>query len=956
MANDKIVIKGAREHNLKNIDLTIPRDKLVVMTGLSGSGKSSLAFDTIYADGQRRYVESLSSYARMFLGQMEKPDVDEISGLSPAISIDQRTTSKNPRSTVGTVTEIYDYLRLLFARIGVPHCPVCGREITQQTVDQMVDAVLDLHEGTRFMVLAPVVRARKGTQQKEFEAARKGGYARVRVNGEIYDLDEDIPLEKNKKHDVDIVVDRLVKNEEVRSRLADSIETAIGLTGGLVTISVVDGEDMQFSQSYACPEHGTSIEELSPRMFSFNNPFGACETCTGLGTFMKVDPDLVIPNKNLSIRDRAIKASGWYYAEGSMSEMYYLGLGKRFGFTLDTKIKDMSEEAVHAILYGTGGEKIAMHRENEFGSGNYVTDFEGVIPNLERRFRETNSEWMKEEIALVMSGVECPDCHGLRLKPASLAVTVGGKNISELTLGSVAEELAFVRGLELTEREHMIGDGILKEIGERLGFLESVGLGYLTLARGAASLSGGESQRIRLATQIGSALTGVLYVLDEPSIGLHQRDNDKLIATLKRLRDLGNTLIVVEHDEDTIRQADFIVDIGPGAGIHGGELVAAGTLADIEREPRSITGAYLSGKKAIAVPEKRRRGNGRYLEVLGAAQNNLKDLDVKFPLGVMTVVTGISGSGKSSLVNEILYKRLSADLNGARRQAGKHKELLGEEWVDKVIGIDQSPIGRTPRSNPATYTGVFTDIRTLFAQTQEAKMRGYGPGRFSFNVKGGRCEACQGDGILTIEMHFLPDIEVPCEVCKGARYNRETLEVHYKDKNIRDVLEMTADEAAVFFENQPKIHRKIKTLVDVGLGYIKLGQSATTLSGGEAQRVKLALELARRDTGQTVYILDEPTTGLHIEDVRKLLKVLDKLVDAGNTVIVIEHSLDIIKRGDYVIDLGPEGGGAGGEVVATGTPEQVAQNPRSFTGQYLAPLLASSPKEAAKAKKKPARR
>ncbi len=939
MGKDKIIIRGAREHNLKNIDLEIPRDKLVVMTGLSGSGKSSLAFDTIYADGQRRYVESLSSYARMFLGQMEKPDVDDIQGLSPAISIDQRTTSKNPRSTVGTVTEIYDYLRLLYARIGIPHCPECGRVISQQTVDQMVDEVLRLPEGTRFMVLAPVVRARKGTQQKEFEAARRAGYARVRVDGEMLDLDEEIVLEKNKKHTVEVVVDRLVVNAEVRGRLADSLETAIGLTGALVTVSVVGGADMPFSQSYACPEHGTSIDELSPRMFSFNNPFGACEKCTGLGTFMKVNPDLVLPNRNLSLREKAVKASGWYYAEGSMSEMYYLGLGKRYGFTLDTPIKEMSEEAVNAILYGTGGEKIKMHRENEFGSGSYVTDFEGVIPNLERRFRETSSEWMKEEISLVMSGVECPDCHGQRLKPASLAVTVGGANISQLTDGSVVEELSFFEGLRLTEREHLIGDGILKEIKERLGFLNSVGLGYLTLARGAASLSGGESQRIRLATQIGSALTGVLYVLDEPSIGLHQRDNDKLIATLKRLRDLGNTLIVVEHDEETIRQADFIVDIGPGAGVHGGELVAVGTLADIEAEPRSITGQYLSGKKAIKVPAKRRKGNGRFLEVRGATQNNLRGINVKFPLGVMTSVTGISGSGKSSLVNEILYKRLAADLNGARSHAGRHQDLLGEEWVDKVIGIDQSPIGRTPRSNPATYTGVFADIRSLFSQTQDAKVRGYGPGRFSFNVKGGRCEACEGDGILKIEMHFLPDIFVPCEVCKGARYNRETLEVRYKDKNISEVLNMTADEAAAFFENQPKIHRKIKTLVDVGLGYIKLGQSATTLSGGEAQRVKLALELARRDTGQTVYILDEPTTGLHAEDVRKLLKVLNKLVDAGNTVIVIEHNLDVIKQADHVIDLGPEGGNAGGLVVAQGTPEQVAKSKESFTGQYLAPLL-----------------
>ncbi len=951
MANDKIVIKGAREHNLKNIDVTIPRDKLVVMTGLSGSGKSSLAFDTIYADGQRRYVESLSSYARMFLGQMEKPDVDEITGLSPAISIDQRTTSKNPRSTVGTVTEVYDYLRLLYARIGIPHCPKCGKVISQQTVDQMVDRALELPGGTKFMVLAPVVRQRKGTQAKEFEAARRGGYARVRVDGHIYDLDEEITLEKNKKHSVDIVVDRLVMNDEIRSRLADSLETAIELSGGLATVSVVDGEDIQFSQSYACPEHGVSVEELSPRMFSFNNPIGACETCTGLGNFMKVDEKLILPNHNLSIKEKAIKASGWYYAEGSMSEMYYLGLGKQYGFTLDTKIKDMKKEAVQALLYGTGGEKIEMHRENEFGSGRYVTDFEGIIPNLERRFRETSSDWMKEEIALVMSSVQCPDCHGQRLKPTSLAVTVGGKNISQLTELSVTEELSFIKSLELDKREHLIGDGVLKEVGERLGFLQSVGLGYLTLMRGAASLSGGESQRIRLATQIGSALTGVLYVLDEPSIGLHQRDNDRLIATLKRLRDLGNTLIVVEHDEDTIRAADYIVDIGPGAGIHGGELVAAGSIEDVKAAKDSITGAYLSGRKNIKIPAERRKGHGKYLEIVGAKQNNLKNVDVKFPLGTMVSVTGISGSGKSSLVNEILYKRLAADLNGARTFAGEHEVLHGEEWVDKVIGIDQSPIGRTPRSNPATYTGVFTDIRTLFSQLQEAKIRGYGPGRFSFNVKGGRCEACEGDGILKIEMHFLPDIFVPCEVCKGARYNRETLEVRYKDKNIAEVLAMTADEALLFFENQPKIRRKIKTMVDVGLGYIKLGQSATTLSGGEAQRMKLSLELAKRDTGQTVYIMDEPTTGLHTEDVKKLLKVLNRLVDAGNTVVVIEHNLDVIKQSDWIIDLGPEGGNAGGEVVAVGTPEQVAKNKKSFTGQYLAPVLAKGVKTS---KKEPA--
>ena len=939
MSIDKIIIKGAREHNLKNIDITLPRDELIVMTGLSGSGKSSLAFDTIYADGQRRYVESLSSYARQFLGQMEKPDVDEIQGLSPAISIDQKTTSRNPRSTVGTVTEVYDYLRLLYARIGVPHCPVCGRVISQQTVDQMVDEILRLPDKTRFQVLAPVVRGRKGTQQKEFDAARRAGFARVRVDGSIYDLDEEIVLEKNKKHDVEIVVDRLVIADDVRSRLADSLETALNLTGALVTIDVIDGEAMTFSQSYACPEHGVSIEELAPRMFSFNNPFGACETCTGLGTFMKVDPSLILPNKNLSIRESAIKASGWYYAEGSISEMYYIGLGKRYGFTLDTKIRDMSPEAVDAILYGTKGEKLHMRRETESGSGQYNTDFEGIIPNLERRFRETSSAWMKEEIQSFMTGVECPDCSGDRLKPTSLAVTVGNINISKFTQLSVREELDFINALSLTERENMIANGILKEIRERLGFLQSVGLDYLTLARNAATLSGGESQRIRLATQIGSALTGVLYVLDEPSIGLHQRDNEKLIATLRRLRDLGNTLIVVEHDEDTMRAADYLVDIGPGAGVHGGEVVAAGTIQDVCNEPRSITGQYLSGKKQISVPKKRRSGTGKFIEICGAVQNNLKNLDVRIPLGAMTCVTGISGSGKSSLINEILYKRLAQDLNGARMKPGKHSDMLGLEYVDKVIGIDQSPIGRTPRSNPATYTGVFTDIRNLFAQTQDAKIRGYGQGRFSFNVKGGRCEACEGDGIIKIEMHFLPDIYVPCEVCKGARYNRETMEVKYKDKNIYEVLEMTVEEACNFFENIPRIHRKLKTIVDVGLGYIKMGQSATTLSGGEAQRVKLALELAKRETGQTVYILDEPTTGLHVADVHKLVKVLDKLVDAGNTVIVIEHNLDIIKRADYIIDLGPEGGGAGGEIIATGTPEEVAACAKSYTGQYLKPLL-----------------
>ena len=939
MNNDKIVIKGAREHNLKNVNLTIPRDKLIVMTGLSGSGKSSLAFDTIYADGQRRYMESLSSYARQFLGQMEKPDVDDIQGLSPAISIDQKTTNRNPRSTVGTVTEIYDYLRLLYARIGVPHCPICGRVISQQTVDQMVDAILALPKGTKFQVLAPVVRGRKGTQQKELEAARRGGYARVRIDGNIYDLDEEISLEKNKKHTVEIVVDRLVINDTVQSRLADSLETAIALTGGLVTIDVNGGEEMQFSQSYACPDHGISIDELEPRMFSFNNPFGACERCTGLGTFMRVDPELIIPNKDLSIREGAIKASGWYYAEGSISEMYYKGLGKKYGFTLDTPVKEMSAEAVNAILYGTGGERIEMHRENEFGSGRYLNEFEGIVNNLERRFRETSSEWMKEEIATVMNGVECPDCHGKRLKPTSLAVTVGGVNISDLCEMSVRQELNFINDIQLTDQEHRIGDGILKEVRERLGFLQSVGLDYLTLSRGASGLSGGESQRIRLATQIGSALTGVLYVLDEPSIGLHQRDNDKLIATLKRLRDLGNTLVVVEHDEDTMRQADYIVDIGPGAGVHGGEVVAEGSVEDICKAPRSITGAYLSGRKRIEVPATRRKGNGKKLRIVGAAENNLKNVNVDIPLGKMICVTGVSGSGKSSLINEIFYKALAMELNGAKRRPGKYKEIKGLENVDKVIGIDQAPIGRTPRSNPATYTGVFTDIRNVFAQTQDAKMRGYGPGRFSFNVKGGRCEACEGDGIVQIEMHFLPDIFVPCEVCKGARYNRETLEVKYKDKSIADVLDMTVEEACTFFANIPRIHRKLQTLLDVGLGYIKLGQSATTLSGGEAQRVKLALELAKRETGQTVYVLDEPSTGLHVADVHKLITVLDRLVDAGNTVVIIEHNLDIIKRADYIIDLGPEGGDEGGTIVATGTPEEVAKVPASYTGKYLGPIL-----------------
>ena len=952
LANDKIVIKGAREHNLKNVNLTLPREKFIVMTGLSGSGKSSLAFDTIYADGQRRYVESLSSYARMFLGRMDKPDVDEVTGLSPAISIDQKTTSHNPRSTVGTVTEIYDYLRLLYARVGVPHCPVCGRVISQQSVDEMVDAVLKLEEGTKFQVLAPVVRQRKGTQQKELDAARRAGYARVKIDGNMYDLDEEIALEKNIKHTVEIVVDRLAMRKGIRGRLADSLETALALTGGVAEVDVIGGECMTFSQNFACPEHGISISDLSPRLFSFNNPLGACEKCTGLGTFMRVDEERILPNRDLSIREGAVKASGWYYAEGSVAEMYYLGLGKKYGFTLDTPIKEMSAEAVNALLYGTNEEKIEMHRTNEFGSGVYYNTFEGIVENLERRFRETNSEWMKEEIGSFMSGVECPACHGKRLKPVVLAVTIGGKNISDFCEMSIRDELKFIADNEpnLTEKQKQIGGQIMKEIKNRLQFLQSVGLDYLTLARSAGTLSGGESQRIRLTTQIGSALSGVLYVLDEPSIGLHQRDNDKLIATLKNLRDLGNTVIVVEHDEDTMRSADYIVDVGPGAGVHGGEIVAAGSVKDICKAKRSITGDYLSGRKRIEVPQTRRPGNGNFLTVKGARENNLRNIDVKFPLGEFVCVTGISGSGKSSLINEILYKTLACELNSARSRAGKCDGVEGLEFVDKVIGIDQQPIGRTPRSNPATYTGVFNDIRTVFSQTQDAKMRGYGPGRFSFNVRGGRCEACEGNGILQIEMHFLPDVYVPCEVCKGARYNRETLEVKYKEKTISDVLNMTVEEAVVFFANQPKIARKLQTLLDVGLGYVTLGQSATTLSGGEAQRVKLANELARRSTGKTVYILDEPTTGLHMADVHRLIEVLQKLVDAGNTVIVIEHNLDLIKCADYIIDLGPEGGSAGGIIVAEGTPEQVAEVPGSFTGQYLKPLLEKDAKLRAEGK------
>lgn len=941
MGIEKIVIKGARENNLKNVNLELPRDKLIVFTGLSGSGKSSLAFDTIFADGQRRYMESLSSYARQFLGQMEKPDVDLIEGLSPAISIDQKTTSKNPRSTVGTVTEIYDYLRLLYARIGIPHCPVCGREIKQQTVDQMVDRVLELPERSRIQVMAPIVRRRKGEHAKEFEAARKSGYVRVRIDGNMYDLSEEIKLEKNKKHSIEIVVDRLIVREDIRSRLSDSLETAIGLTGGLALVSMEGGNEILFSQNYACPDHGVSIGELEPAMFSFNNPVGACEKCTGLGTFMKVDPDLIVPNKNLSIRGGAIKASGWYFGGdgGTIAQMYYDALAEHYGFSLDTPFGELPEKAQNVLFYGTNGQRIKMTRRNEYGEGIYQTEFEGIVNNLERRFRETQSSFIRDEIAQCMSTMLCPDCHGERLKKEMLAVTVGGKNISEFCKMSVSEALAFIDSIELNEHDQMIAHQIFKELTSRLRFLESVGLDYLTLSRSAGTLSGGESQRIRLATQIGSSLVGVLYILDEPSIGLHQKDNDKLIATLKRLRDLGNTLIVVEHDEDTMRAADYIVDVGPGAGVHGGEIVCAGTAEEICACERSITGQYLSGRKKIEVPKKRRTGNGLYLKVVGAAENNLKNINVNIPLGVFTCVTGVSGSGKSSLVNEIIYKQLAKELNGARTKAGKHKAIKGIENLDKIVDITQSPIGRTPRSNPATYTGVFTDIRELFAMTADAKTRGYGASRFSFNVKGGRCEACQGDGIVQIAMHFLPDIFVPCDVCKGKRYNRETLEVKYKGKTIADVLDMTVEEALSFFSAVPKISRRIQTLYDVGLGYIKLGQSATTLSGGEAQRVKLATELSRRSTGKTLYILDEPTTGLHTADVHRLIDMLTRLVEGGNSVLVIEHNLDVIKTADYIIDMGPDGGDRGGTVIAQGTPEEVAETKGSYTGFYLKKIL-----------------
>ena len=940
MPQDKISVRGAREHNLKNIDVDIPRDKLVVMTGLSGSGKSSLAFDTIYAEGQRRYVESLSSYARLFLGQMDKPDVDSIDGLSPAISIDQKTTSKNPRSTVGTVTEIYDYLRLLYARIGVPHCPTCGREIKTQSVDQIVDKVLKMDEGTRIQILAPVVRARKGEHAKELESARKGGFVRVRVDGIMYDLSENIKLEKNKKHNVDVVVDRLVIKEDIRSRLADSIETASKLTNGLILVNIPDKEDILFSQSYACPDHGACIDELSPRMFSFNAPYGACPKCTGLGVFMRLDPDRIIPDKNKSVAEGGIKAGGWAMEGNTIAYMYYKGLSEHYGFSLDTPICDLPDEIVDILLYGTKGEKIRLVRSTPFGKNQeYYAPFEGVLNNLDRRYHQTSSNWIKEEIEGYMSSIPCDECGGQRLSKVALGVTVNDINIAEFCNMSVDDAEKFVEKAELSQRDMLIAAPIVKEIRERLNFLKNVGLGYLTLSRTAGTLSGGESQRIRLATQIGSSLTGVLYILDEPSIGLHQRDNEKLLYTLQRLRDLGNTVIVVEHDTDTMMAADHIIDIGPGAGVHGGQIIAQGTAEEIMENENSITGQYLSGKRSVPVPENRRKGNGKKLRVTGAKQNNLKNITVDFPLGKFVCVTGVSGSGKSSLVNEILYKALASELNGAKVKPGKCKKIEGMDNLDKVIDIDQSPIGRTPRSNPATYTGVFTDIRELFAQTQEAKLKGYSAGRFSFNVKGGRCESCEGDGIIKIEMHFLPDVYVPCEVCKGKRYNHETLEVKYKGKSIYDVLEMTVEEGREFFQNMPKIQRKLQTLCDVGLGYVKIGQPAPTLSGGEAQRVKLATELSKRSTGKTVYILDEPTTGLHTADVHKLIDVLQKLVDAGNTVIVIEHNLDLIKTADHIIDLGPEGGDGGGTIIAQGTPEEIAACENSYTGAFLKKIL-----------------
>ncbi len=932
MASEYIHIKGAKEHNLKDISLTLPRDKFIVFTGLSGSGKSSLAFDTIYAEGQRRYVESLSAYARQFLGQMEKPDVDYIDGLSPAISIDQKTTSKNPRSTVGTVTEIYDYLRLLFARIGIPHCPKCGKEINQQSIDQIVDQILSMEDGTKIQVLSPVVREKKGEHVKVFESAKKNGFVRVRVDGNIHDLDEKITLAKTHRHTIEIVVDRLVIKDGIASRLADSLETALSLGDGLVIINEIGGDDYTFSQNYACPDCGISIEELSPRSFSFNSPFGACPTCSGIGSLMEIDPELVVPDPNLTINQGAISANGWnsITEKGTIAYAYMEGLVDKYGFSLDVPWNELPKDVTDKILYGTGTEKVKFNYK-------YATEqtFEGVIGNLQRRHKESYSIYIRADIETLMGNRVCPDCAGDRLKPEILAVTIGGKNIAEVTQMSIKECKAFFEGLTLTEKEKMISHQIFKEIFARLGFLVDVGLDYLTLSRSAGTLSGGEAQRIRLATQIGSSLMGVLYVLDEPSIGLHQRDNDKLLATLKNLRDLGNTLIVVEHDEDTMLAADHIVDIGPGAGVHGGEIVAQGTADEIMKTKGSVTGEYLSGKKKIPVPKKRREGNGNFLYIKGAQENNLKNVNVKIPLGKFVCVTGVSGSGKSSLVNEILYKKLANALNRARKKAGKHKKIEGIEHLDKVIDIDQSPIGRTPRSNPATYTGLFTDIREVFAHTNEAKIRGFGPGRFSFNVSGGRCESCQGDGIIKIEMHFLPDIYVPCEVCKGKRYNRETLEVKYKGKTIADVLDMTVEEGLEFFKNIPKIQRRLQTLYDVGLGYIKIGQPSTTLSGGEAQRVKLATELSKRSTGKTIYILDEPTTGLHTADVHRLIDVLNILADAGNTVVVIEHNLDVIKTADHIIDLGPEGGAGGGEIVFEGTPEECMKCKKSYTGKYL---------------------
>ncbi len=942
MSQKNLIIKGAREHNLKNIDLTIPRDKFVVFTGLSGSGKSSLAFDTIYAEGQRRYVESLSSYARQFLGQMEKPDVDYIEGLSPAISIDQKTTSKNPRSTVGTITEIYDYLRLLYARIGVPHCTVCGREIKQQTVDQIVDRLLTLEEGTRIQLLSPIVRGRKGEYVKELESVRKSGFVRVRIDGIVYDLSENIKLEKNKKHNIEVIVDRLVIKEGIKSRLSDSIETATRLSDGLLVVDVIGSDEMMFSLNYACPEHGVSFGEITPRMFSFNSPFGSCKKCSGLGVFMEISPSLIIPDRKLSLKQGAVKAYGWSAKDSSsIAGMYFDALGKKYGFDFDTPIEDYSLEAYNALLYGTGEEKLKMERNTSYGGGVYYTPFEGLVNNLQRRYNESSSELSRREIESLMTTTECKECNGARLSKEALSVTVCDKNIYEVCSMSVSDSLSFIRNLTnvLSEREMLIAGLIIKEITERLAFLESVGLNYLTLSRQSGSLSGGESQRIRLATQIGSSLVGVLYILDEPSIGLHQRDNAKLINTLKHLRDIGNTLIVVEHDEDTMLEADYIVDVGPGAGIHGGNIVCQGSVQDIMNCEESLTGQYLSRRKVIPVPEKRRPGNGKFLKIYDAGQNNLKSIDVEIPLGRFVCVTGVSGSGKSSLVNEILFKHLSNELNGSKKIPGRFRKMEGVEHLDKVIDIDQSPIGRTPRSNPATYTGVFTDIRELFASTVDSKAKGYTASRFSFNVKGGRCEACQGDGIVKIEMHFLADVFVPCDVCKGMRYNSETLNVKYKGKSIYDVLEMTVEEGMTFFENHRKIYNKLRTLYDVGLGYIKIGQPATTLSGGEAQRVKLSTELSKTSTGRTVYILDEPTTGLHTADVHRLINVLESLVDNGNSVIVIEHNLDVIKCADHIIDLGPEGGDGGGTVVAVGTPEEIAENRNSYTGQYLKKIL-----------------